>query len=154
MRQGARSMIRLGLAGALLAGCSKNDGAAPAAPPANEPAAATAAAPPAPEKAAAPAATSADAAAEAKTFFNQVCVVCHGSAGAGDGPGSANLNPKPRAFADKEWQASVTDEQLQKVILSGGIAVGKSPVMPGSPQLKTKPKVLKALVALVRSFGK
>ena len=36
----------------------------------------------------------------AATYFKQKCVVCHGDHGAGDGPGAAALNPKPRAFGD------------------------------------------------------
>ncbi len=136
-----------------LPACGKSAGTddqAKATPTAAEPAA-----PAAPAKEAAPPpVTAAEATAEAKQFFDQVCVVCHGSTGNGDGVGAANLTPKPRAFGDKEWQASVTDEHLHKVILSGGMAVGKSPIMPGNPQLKTKPEVLAALVAMVRSFGK
>ena len=93
-----------------------------------------------------------DAATEAKKLFQGRCVVCHGDHGAGDGPGSAAINPKPRAFSDTEWQKSVTDEHLEKVILSGGAAVGKSPLMPGNPDLKDKPEVLEALVKVVRGF--
>src|SRR4051812_15135596 len=53
-----------------------------------------------------------DPAADARKLFSTKCVVCHGDHGAGDGPGAAALNPKPRAFSDAAWQASVTDEQI------------------------------------------
>ena len=90
---------------------------------------------------------------DARELFAARCGVCHGASGKGDGPGAAALVPKPRDYTNKEWQASVTDEQLKKVIVSGGAAVGKSPAMPASPDLDGKPE-LDALVAIVRSFGK
>jgi mono/diheme cytochrome c family protein len=97
----------------------------------------------------------ADAATQqAQALFQQTCAICHGPSGAGDGPASANLNPKPRNYTDKAWQASVTDEELKQIILQGGAAVGKSPTMPGQPQLKDKPEVLTAMVAIIRGFGK
>jgi len=98
--------------------------------------------------------TGAQAAYAAKTLFQSKCVVCHGSVGIGDGPGAAALNPKPRAFADATWQASVADEQIGNTILMGGPAVGKSPAMPGNPDLQSKPEVVKELVKIVRAFKK
>ncbi len=91
---------------------------------------------------------------EARTAFKQICATCHGENGEGDGPGAAALNPKPRNYTDKAWQASVTDDQITKTILMGGAAVGKSPAMPAQPQFRDKPEVVKALVRIVRSFGK
>lgn len=64
------------------------------------------------------------------------------------------MDPKPRDYTDAEWQASVTDEELKKVILGGGMAVGKSPLMPGNPDLKNKPELVDALVKKVRGFQK
>ncbi|MBX7102005.1 MAG: urate hydroxylase PuuD [Myxococcaceae bacterium] len=98
--------------------------------------------------------TFASPAEEAKAMFGTVCVPCHGSEGLGNGPVAAALNPKPRAFGDQAWQASVTDEQLAKTILEGGAAVGKSPLMPPNPSLSSKPEVLQGLVAIVRGFRK
>jgi cytochrome c553 len=90
----------------------------------------------------------------AKEMFESRCAACHGLSGHGDGPGSAALNPKPRNYTDKAWQASVTDEQIKKTILLGGAAVGKSPIMPASPDLDGKPEVVEGLVQIVRQFGK
>ena len=67
---------------------------------------------------------------------------------------AAALNPKPRAFGDKAWQASVDDTYLAKIIVEGGAAVGKSALMPPNADLKDKPEVVKGLVAKVRSYGK
>jgi cytochrome c553 len=91
---------------------------------------------------------------EARTTFSQICASCHGQDGTGNGPGAAQLNPKPRNYTDKAWQASVTDDQITKTILMGGAAVGKSPAMPAQPQLKEKPQVVAELVRIVRSYGK
>lgn len=95
-----------------------------------------------------------DPVAEAKLTFTQRCVVCHGSTGAGDGPGAAALEPKPRAFSDPAWQDGVTDEHIKTIIVSGGTAAGKSPLMPGNPDLKAKPEVVTELVKLIRGFKK
>lgn len=90
--------------------------------------------------------------AEAQATFSSLCFTCHGASGHGDGPGAQALDPKPRSFADAAWQASVTDEHIKKVIVFGGAAVGKSPMMPAQPQYKGKDAVLNALVQIVRSF--
>lgn len=103
---------------------------------------------PAGDKAASPA----SGRAEGNKLFKQKCAVCHGENGMGDGPGSAALDPKPRAFGDPAWQAKVTDEDLKKVILYGGMAVGMSAVMPASPELRKKPEVIDALIAKIRGF--
>lgn len=96
--------------------------------------------------------------AEAVRAANQVfelrCVTCHGEQGAGDGPGSAGLTPKPRNFQDPAWQTSVSDEHLSAIILMGGVAVGMSPTMPGNPDLQAKPQVVQALVARIRGLAK
>lgn len=109
----------------------------------------------APAAAEEPAASGDRAAAEteANTTFRTLCASCHGMDGTGKGPASAQLNPKPRNYTDKAWQASVTDEQIKKTIVFGGAAVGKSPAMPAQPQFKEKPLVVEELVKIVRSFG-
>ena len=95
-----------------------------------------------------------DAATQAKAMFETVCATCHGADGTGNGPAAANLNPKPRNYTDPAWQASVTDEDIKKTILLGGQGVGKSPMMPGQPQLRQQPEVLDELVKIIRGFGK
>jgi mono/diheme cytochrome c family protein len=90
----------------------------------------------------------------AATYFKQKCVVCHGDHGAGDGPGAAALNPKPRAFGDADWQKSVTDQQISKAIVEGGAAVGKDAAMAANPDLRGKPELTAELVKIVRGFKK
>jgi mono/diheme cytochrome c family protein len=78
---------------------------------------------------------------EAEEVFNTRCSVCHGPRGAGDGPASAGLTPPPRNLQDKGWQATVSDDHLEKIIAYGGGAVGRSPAMPPNPDLADKPVV-------------
>jgi len=114
----------------------------------------------APAAAAAPAsATSAGAepsaavVAEAEQIFATRCFTCHGAGGAGDGPASAGLTPPPRNFQDQAWQASVSDEHIDRIIQYGGAAVGRSPAMPGNPDLMSKPDVVAALRAHIRGLA-
>ena len=132
-------------------GCSKEGGGAPPAPAApSKPA--EVAVQPAP---AAPPASGPSAAelSQAQELFAGRCTPCHGPKGRGDGPASAGLTPKPRNFTDATWQAKVTDEHIERIVLYGGAAVGKSPAMPPNPDLVDKP-VVKALRERIRSFGK
>lgn len=95
----------------------------------------------------------APALAQAKEIFSSRCKLCHGADGKGDGPGAAVLDPKPRNLRDPKWQQSVTDEYIEKIILVGGKGVGKSPMMPGNPDLKSKPEIVRGLRTLVRGFA-
>ena len=124
--------------------CSKSDAQSSPAPVEQ---AKVEAAPQAP--APAPAAT---ARSEARTMFKARCAVCHGDNGKGDGPGAKALTPKPRDYTDATWQTTVTDDQIKSTIMMGGAAVGKSPIMPASPDLQSKPEVVDELVKIVRGF--
>lgn len=126
----------------LLAACSKPK------PAPEEDVSPPPAAPAAPATNAAPG----DPVAKAKITFEQRCTPCHGATGNGDGPASASLTPKPRNYTDKEWQASVNDEYIEKIIKFGGAAVNKSPAMPSNPDLD--PATVAALRDIVRAFGK
>lgn len=150
-----RNLIPAAALLALALACGQKEPAkAPAAPaPAPAPAAAPAAAAPAPAAGTATA-QAGGAAAEAKQIFDSRCVACHGANGLGDGVAAASLNPKPRAYSDPEWQKSVTDEHIAKVIVEGGAAVGKSALMPPNPDLAGKKEVVDAMVALIRGYAK
>lgn len=125
----------------LMLGCGKDAGQEQAAPTSPPPTATTAPA----------ASPTGDATAKAKEIYAQRCVPCHGATGAGDGAASASLDPRPRNFGDPAWQASVTDEHIEKIIKFGGAAVGKSAAMPSNPDL-SDPAVVTALKDLVRAF--
>jgi mono/diheme cytochrome c family protein len=100
-----------------------------------------------------PGVSAAAAQEEAKLIFGTRCFTCHGPEGKGDGPGSVGLQPPPRNFTDPEWQSSVNDPHIETIIMYGGVAVGKSPAMPANPDLNSKPEVVAALRAHVRSLG-
>jgi mono/diheme cytochrome c family protein len=151
--------VRLGLALAAalaLAGCGSEKEppagttlpgtipSSPKSPAAPAPAPAPPAAPPA----------GVDARAEARQIFESRCSTCHGAQGAGDGPASAGLEPKPRNFRDAAWQRSVSDAHIEKIVQYGGAAVGKSPLMPPNPDLVPRPEVVAALREHVRSLAK
>jgi mono/diheme cytochrome c family protein len=127
-----------------VSGCTSKD-TAPAEPKAAEPAAA-----PTPAPAAEPAG---DPVAEAKDLYTNRCTVCHGATGKGDGDGSAALDPKPRDFTLADWQASVTDDHLKKIIVFGGLAVGKAATMPPNPDLDAKPEVVAEIVKYIRGLA-
>ena len=91
---------------------------------------------------------------EAQVLFANVCAQCHGEDGRGTGPASETLNPKPRNYTDPQWQASVTDDEIKKIIVGGGQAVGKSGMMPPNPMLKDREDILNELVQIIRAFGK
>lgn len=129
---------------------------APAPEPAPTPEPAAAAAPAATDGAAAaagsPFACVAGDAARGKVKYALLCASCHGAAGAGDGPASAALNPKPAHHNDGAYMNALSNEHLVKVITQGGAAVGKSPMMaPWGGALR--PNDVLDVVAFVRSLA-
>lgn len=91
--------------------------------------------------------------ARAIKLYDRRCRMCHGTRGQGNGPAAGTLQPRPRSFVDKKWQASVDDVHLRKVILQGGAAVGLSAQMPPNADLAKKPAVVTALIAHLRVLG-
>ena len=71
---------------------------------------------------------------------------------AGRAAASAGLTPKPRNYHDAAWQASVSDEDLARVITRGGAAEGLSAAMPSNPDLP--PEIVAELVRLIRERGR
>jgi cytochrome c oxidase cbb3-type subunit 3 len=65
-----------------------------------------------------------------EAFYYEKCANCHGSAGHGDGPQASFLGPKPANLSDAKYMSTLTDEYIFKIISEGGIAVGKSNLMP------------------------
>jgi mono/diheme cytochrome c family protein len=91
---------------------------------------------------------------KADQIFKNSCATCHGDDGKGNGLGAAQLEPKPRNYTDKAWQAATSDEQIKKVIMEGGAAAGKSPAMaPFGFMFKDDPAALDAMVKKIRAFG-
>ena len=62
-----------------------------------------------------------DAVAQGKEIFESKCVECHGSEGAGDGPKSVNLNPKPASLSDSMVMEDLSDGYLFWRVTKGGL---------------------------------
>ena len=97
-------------------------------------------------------AASADAKSPVDLKYDQFCSSCHGAAGAGDGPGAAALNPPPRNFKDKAWQAQVDDTRIYNVIKDGGLSQGLAATM-GPWGAVLSEEELKAMVQKIRAYG-
>ena len=63
-------------------------------------------------------------------LFEELCSVCHGVGGKGDGPSAQGLQPRPADFTACNVMAKDSDEVLFKIIKGGGQSVGRSTVMP------------------------
>jgi len=87
----------------------------------------------------------------AKEKFQQLCAVCHGPSGRGDGPAAAALNPKPRNYSDKAFASRITDAAMFEIIKRGGAAVQKSPAMPAWGEALSEDEV-RSLVAYIRTL--
>jgi mono/diheme cytochrome c family protein len=88
----------------------------------------------------------------AKTLYSDRCAGCHGPQGHADGPLAKGLAKLPRDFSDPTWRSKTSDDAMRKVILKGGAAVGASELMPGNPDLASKPELVNELIVLIRGF--
>lgn len=74
--------------------------------------------------------SAADAADPAQTF-KFYCAQCHGLSGKGDGPNVTKGFPvSPRNFTNAKEMNKLSDADIRNVILDGGPAMSKSPMMP------------------------
>jgi mono/diheme cytochrome c family protein len=89
---------------------------------------------------------------ETRALFQSRCAPCHGPEGRGDGSTAANLVPRPRNFHDEAWQRATSDEQIERIIRQGGLAVGKSILMPPNPDLSADQA--RALRIYIRDLGR
>ena len=85
--------------------------------------------------------------------YNQFCVACHGADGKADGPGALAMNPRPRNFTDKAWQAKTPDENIIRILNEGGAALGMSASMAAWKGILTDEEI-KGMVGVIRSFAK
>jgi mono/diheme cytochrome c family protein len=104
-----------------------------------------------PEKLAAATQQTGDPVAAGKQLFMQICSTCHGPEGKGDGPASAALEPKPRNLTDPTVMAPMSERYLFELISRGGIAVGKSPLMP--PQSGLAALEIGHIIAYVKTLS-
>ncbi len=70
-------------------------------------------------------------AVEVEKVFKFYCAQCHGISGKGDGPNVTKDFPvSPRNFTNAKEMNKLTDADIKNVILDGGPAASKSPMMP------------------------
>ena len=86
-------------------------------------------------------------------MFAQLCALCHGAGGKGDGPTAAGLNPKPADFTNCQTMQAQTEETLFTIIKRGGQSVGRSTVMPAWGEALSDGQI-RDLVALIRNLCK
>ena len=59
--------------------------------------------------------------------------------------------PRPRDFANADWQKSTSDERIAQTIREGGAAMGLNPAMPAQPDLSERQ--LHKRVMYIRAVG-
>ena len=93
------------------------------------------------------------AAEKTAALFQELCFVCHGVRGKGDGPSARGLEPKPADFTDCKAMAKDSDEALLKIIKGGGQSVGRSTVMPAWGEALSE-RQIDELVRFIRGLCK
>ena|SRR5215468_5888033 len=89
----------------------------------------------------------------AQQTFTDLCSICHGTGGKGDGPSAAGLSPRPADFTNCQTMQAQSDATLFTIIKRGGQGAGRSPVMPAWGDALSDEQI-RDLVALVRGFCK
>ncbi|HEX8963195.1 MAG TPA: cytochrome c [Rhodocyclaceae bacterium] len=87
--------------------------------------------------------------AAGKALFQQNCVACHGTAGRGDGPAAAGLNPRPADIAAAMGARIATDAYLDWTLSEGG-----APVHSAMPAFKASlaPQQIWQLILYLRTL--
>jgi mono/diheme cytochrome c family protein len=87
-----------------------------------------------------------NATAEGKKLFNQMCAICHGNKGKGDGMAGMSLNPRPTNFTKESVQAQTDGAIYWK------LTEGRAPM--ASYKAALKPNQRWQLVNYIRTFKK
>jgi mono/diheme cytochrome c family protein len=90
---------------------------------------------------------------DGKRLYVSYCATCHGDQGRGDGPAGRALPVKPADHTNGAVMNQLSDKYLTDIIVKGGGAVGKSPIMPAWGN-QFNEKQIGDLVAYIRSIAK
>lgn len=97
-------------------------------------------------------------AAEPEKVYKFYCAQCHGLTGKGDGPNVTKDFPvSPRNFTSAKEMDKLSDADMKNVIMDGGPAASKSPMMPPWGKTLTVEEVdglIKHLRVLCKCKGK
>lgn len=91
--------------------------------------------------------------AKAVKLYNAYCVQCHGVNRDGNGVNARDMAVKPRDHTDSKGMGDTPDDVLFKAIKGGGLAVGKSVLMPKWESVMSDEEVTE-LVAYLRFVSK
>jgi cytochrome c oxidase cbb3-type subunit III len=89
----------------------------------------------------------------AMKLYNVYCVQCHGVNRNGNGVNSRDMAVKPRDHTDTQAMGDTPDDLLFKAIKGGGLAVGKSVLMPRWEGVLTDDEI-KEMVVYLRFVSK
>lgn len=95
----------------------------------------------------------AEESARAVRNYNLYCVQCHGVNRDGNGINSVGMSVKPRDHTDTKGMGDTPDDTLFKAIKGGGLAVGKSVLMPKWDSVMNDEEI-KEMVAYLRIVSK
>jgi cytochrome c oxidase cbb3-type subunit 3 len=89
---------------------------------------------------------------DGRELYIYFCSQCHGIRGKGNGINfTADMKIAPRDHTDAAFMSTRTDKQLEDAIKSGGVSVGKSPIMP-SWEFTLSSQEIDAIVAYLRKL--
>lgn len=90
--------------------------------------------------------------AQGKQIFYQQCVWCHSDTTPAGPSNRSNVTPSPPLMNDGAVLNQESDVSLEKAIVGGGSAVGKSPMMPPYGASLT-PEEIRDLIAYIRAIA-
>ncbi|MEM8827191.1 MAG: PQQ-dependent sugar dehydrogenase [Pseudomonadota bacterium] len=85
------------------------------------------------------------------TLWGTNCARCHGAGGMGNGPDAEELGAWIPDFTDENYHRWRSDEAIKAVLVGGGLALGRSPMMPPWEGVLSDNE-MNALVQHVRRF--
>jgi cytochrome c oxidase cbb3-type subunit III len=89
---------------------------------------------------------------EGRKLYASYCSTCHGEKGKGDGPAASALPVKPADHTNGSIMNQLSDKFLLDIVSKGGVAVGKSAMMPAwGGQLNEKQ--IRDIIAYLRSIA-
>lgn len=98
-------------------------------------------------------ASAAEPSPQAVKLYDVYCVQCHGVKRDGNGVNSRDMAVKPRDHTDTKGMGDTPDDTLYKAIKGGGLAVGKSVLMPKWDGVMSDDEI-KELVSYLRFVSK